>query len=220
MTHWFVIIMFALSIVGLVHRIYETTKSRRGYKSQWTTKPNFSLGGGLALFCLAGFTGALVMALGWDFGARLVPEIIAIAGVTFSFLLLVMELLHEGLVLAESAGGESTQTIANVGAAMDLAGGYGDLSDRVIYWRAFGYFCWAWSVLLVGWVLGLLPALAIFLFSFMYFHGRERLLTALVGSCSVFGVIWLVFDYIANDPWPQSVIGDTFPVLRTILPWF
>jgi hypothetical protein len=36
----------------------------------------------------------------------------------------------------------------------------------------------------------------------------------------MFAFMWLVFDVIVHEPWPPTVIGNAFPVLRTVVPWF
>jgi hypothetical protein len=36
----------------------------------------------------------------------------------------------------------------------------------------------------------------------------------------MFVFLWLVFDYIALIPWPQSLIGEVFPRLRETVSWF
>jgi hypothetical protein len=54
----------------------------------------------------------------------------------------------------------------------------------------------------------------------MRWHGHERWRTALVVSIGMFAFMWLVFDVIVHEPWPPTVLGNAFPVLRTVVPWF
>jgi len=216
MAHGIVLAMLALSVLGLSNRVFETARhTSRRVPARWQRAPQLSLGSGLALFCAMLFAAALVRELGWVFGARLVPEVISVGGLGFSLLLLTIELFR-----TKHAPAPAIPASAETQAASVDVHSYGDLSPPQIRRRALSYFVWAWSVLLGVWLIGFLPALGAFLLVFMLVHGRERIAVAVAASGTMFAFVWLLFGYIAHDPWPQSVIGDLFPALRSAVPWF
>jgi hypothetical protein len=219
-TNWFVMIMFAFSILGLAQRILGSRG--QGPKMIWTLRhPHISMNGMLTAGFVLVFVWGLWMAVQWDFGARLVPEIITVWGIFFGIMLLATEWFRSEAPRAEGAAEADSGDIAkNAQMSMDLHMGYGALTERQIFGRALIYFLWVWGVLLVAWLIGFLPTLGLFLIVFMRFHGKEPWLTTLVVGACVFSGVWGIFDYMVNEPWPQTVIGDAFPALRTVLPWF
>jgi hypothetical protein len=148
----------------------------------------------------------------WPFGARLVPQLVSGLGATFAFLLLIAETY--GTTAPARAG--ATRGHAPADFEMPYAG----LSTSQIYRRALAYFLWVAGVLLAAYTIGLLPALVLFPFVFMIFHGSEDWKTAAIITLVMFGFLWLIFDRIVHEPWPQTVIGNYFPALRGFLPWF
>ena len=98
--------------------------------------------------------------------------------------------------------------------------GYGLLSDRDIRQRAVGYFLWVFGVLLLAWLIGVLPALFLFVLAFLRFHGKESWPRTLLVSVGIFAFVWILFDQILHEAWPQTVIGDLVPGLRGRLHWF
>jgi TctA family transporter len=61
---------------------------------------------------------------------------------------------------------------------------------------------------------GLIPAIALFVFGYMVLEGRERARCAIVTAASVAFGCWLLFDRWLALPWPDSLIGLAFPGLR------
>jgi len=221
MTNWFVLIMFAMSALGVFQRVFSGRQSGNGKRQTWSfAKPMLSLSAGLSVSHLIVFLIALGIAVQWDFGARLVPEIICGMGILFAGGLTFIELFKLKPEHQESEMEHAAAAATGGQMKMDLHMGYGTMSERQVYGRALGYFGWVWGVLVGAWMIGFLPALFLFQVSFMRFHGKEKWLMALIVSACMSIFIWFVFDYIVNEPWPQTVIGDLFPVLRTFLPWW
>lgn len=218
LTNWFVMIMFAASILGIAQRVLAGVRERsRSGSALSMGKPKFSSGSCLAFLVLLVFIGSMFMEARWELDARIVPMTISIAGTVFAALLLASEIfIKRGGDLAK-AGMAFTEGGPG---AMDMHMSYGDLTDRQVYSRAAGYFLWVYGMLLAGYLVGLVPALVLFTFGFMFFFGGERMNTALTISLGMFAFIWFVFDYVVRQPWPQSMLGDLFPMLRTALPWF
>jgi hypothetical protein len=76
------------------------------------------------------------------------------------------------------------------------------------------YFAWLAAFLLTIWLIGFLPAIAIFVFAYMHFGFREPALHSAGFAAATVILCWGLFDRILSVHWPQSLIGDLFPQLR------
>ena len=65
-------------------------------------------------------------------------------------------------------------------------------------------------------IVGLLPALALLLIGYMRFDGGESWARSLAVSLSVWVFCYVLFHTVLRVPWPRSVIGDLFPMLRSV----
>jgi hypothetical protein len=98
----------------------------------------------------------------------------------------------------------------------DIQADYGDLSVRAIFVRAANYFAWLLAFFAVGYLVGLLPAMFIYLIGYMRFEGRERWKMVLSVALPLWLGSYFLFHKILLVTWPLSVVGNLFPVLRTI----
>lgn len=211
----FVLFMFALSVFGILQRVIAGIRrpGNRRLALAWRS-PQLSVGSALAFAVLALFVATWFIEAPWPFGARLVPQLVSLLGALFALMLMIAEIF-----LARDTA-EAGPVGAGAHAPLDFELPYAGLSHGQIYRRALAYFLWIYAALLAAYVIGLLPALVLFPFVFMRFHGRERWPTALIMSLGLFAFLWLVFDRIVHEPWPPTLIGNFFPGLRSFLPWF
>ena len=74
----------------------------------------------------------------------------------------------------------------------------------------------AWLLALVIGVglVGMLPSVALFAFTYMVVEGRTRVLTAILILIPFSIGIYILFHNVLHIPWPQSMLGDLFPDLR------
>jgi hypothetical protein len=84
--------------------------------------------------------------------------------------------------------------------------------------RVFVYFAWLLFFFGAAAVVGLLPAMFLFLVGYIRFEGKESWFTTLSVSVPIWAMSYLLFHYVLVIPWPQSLLGDVFPALRSI-PW-
>ena len=105
---------------------------------------------------------------------------------------------------------------AEVGFHFDNVMDYGDLARNEIRRRAVVYFGWCVGLYLAALVIGLLPAVLVFLVGYMRFDGKESWPTTLAIALPVWGLCYLLFHLTLNVPWPQALLGDWFPALRSI----
>ena len=64
-------------------------------------------------------------------------------------------------------------------------------------------------------MLGLLPAMLIFLIGYMRFEGREPWLTASAIAAATWVTWYVLFHQILKVPWPAALLGDLVPALRS-----
>ena len=182
-----------------------------------------------ALMILAGFVICLYVASGWEFGARLVPQVVGYAGVLFVgwHVLSVLFLAPPQAIVAgennESEPSTEAQTTTPVHAYkikqeedhFDIQADYGDLDVPTIFKRATSYFGWLLFFFGAASVVGLLPAMFLFLVGYMRFEGKESWKLTLGIAIPMWLLSYGLFHKILIVPWPQSLVGDWFPGLRS-----
>ena len=91
-----------------------------------------------------------------------------------------------------------------------------DLPPQIVRSRAAVFFLWlAWLIALVA-LVGFVPAIGVFVFVYMWRGFGEPWANAAIASIATALTCWLVFDLVLNVHWPQSLLGDMLPALRTI----
>lgn len=65
-------------------------------------------------------------------------------------------------------------------------------------------------------LIGFLPAILVFLLTFMIWEGKERIRTSLIISFSISTFCYLLFHQGINVNWPVSLTATLFPALRSI----
>ncbi|MCZ6495565.1 MAG: hypothetical protein O6924_05235, partial [Alphaproteobacteria bacterium] len=98
----------------------------------------------------------------------------------------------------------------------DIQADYGDLSVRDIFIRAARYFGWLVAFFVTGSVIGLLPAMFFFLVGYMRFEGKESWKLILYIAVPMWVASYALFHTLLLVQWPMTVIGDIFPVVRSI----
>jgi TctA family transporter len=66
------------------------------------------------------------------------------------------------------------------------------------------------------WLIGMLPAIAVFVVAYMIFEGRCSRLQITLILLPFIGCLLLLFHHTLHVPWPQSLLGDLWPWLRTV----
>ena len=222
----YVPIIFAVTLYGVLTPIV------RGYRARAKTaaaagrrlgfqreaiNPDFFF----ALFLFALFAVAFRISADWEFGARLIPHVVSIAAMIFLGWLALSALFvapgerqqaEEGMPGRGEGGTAPVQSDVH----FDISADYGDLPAAEVTRRMLRYFGWLLFFFGAAAVVGLLPAMFLFLAGYMRFEGRESWGATLAVSGSVWIVSYLLFHRLLIIPWPQTVVGDLFPVLRTI----
>ena len=221
-----VMIVFALTLYGILRPILkgymarprggERQRAQLGFRPE-SVNPDL----GFSVLVLALFATCIAVSSEWEFGARLVPQVVGWAGLLFTVWLILaamfvrpVRVVSTGLLAGAPTGEEGGAAPAD-DVHFDIQADYGDMPPRTIYLRAALYFGWLLFFLGAAAAVGILPAIFLFLVGYMRFEGKESWTTTL-GVAVPMGIFcyWL-FHKILIVPWPQTVLGDIFPELRS-----
>jgi len=163
------------------------------------------------------FVVMLSQSFDWAFAARIVPTIVGIGAILFCSLSLVNEIfgVHERNVATATAGAEPDST-APKRIHMDIASKTAHLPGATVLGRGFQFFGWMAGVMLLMWIIGLIPAVPIFIISYMRLEGREKWRIVIPMAACVVALIYVVFDQLLAIPWPPTLLGTFFPILKAI----
>jgi len=150
----------------------------------------------------------------WAFAARIVPTIVGVGAILFCSLSLANDVLgvHErGGAAAAGAGGNGPKKIH-----MDIVSKTSHLPGATVITRGFLFFGWMAGFMVLMWVIGLIPAVPIFIVSYMRIEGREKWKIVVPMAATVVVLIYVVFDQLLAIPWPPTLLGTFFPILKAI----
>ncbi len=211
-----VMVLLALSLYGIarqvMHRRAERRKAGPAGPVRIAFKPK-AVDGGLAfnLIVLALFAYTLWISAGWEFGARLVPQLVGWFGAAF-----IIARIAGDLLIAPQPLGRPSVPGAAVGFHFDNVMDYGDLGRDAVARRALAYFAWCGALLAAAWTIGMLPAFGLFLILYMLFAGGESLGLTLAVSLPVWLLCYLLFHRTLHMGWPPSLLGRIYPELNSI----
>lgn len=149
----------------------------------------------------------MLVSRAWPPAAKLVPDTACIIALFFASLNLLTEIFGDPVAATGPAEAQMAGAATADGAPV---------FTKALELRSVRFFLWLVAFLVLGWGIGLLPALCLLTFFLMRFEFTERWWMA--GGCAVVATIaiYLVFDRIFSLPWPPALIGDLLPGLRDV----
>ena len=220
----YVAIILLVSLYGVLRPIVRGYLARRKYRTtgrgialqHQNLNPDMAFAG--LVFAL--FATCLYISSGWDFGARLVPQVVGWAGIGIVGWH-ILSALFVAPVTAEISDSdrERISTTSTSDVHFDIQADYGGLDGKTIFRRASEYFGWCLAYFVAAALVGLLPAIFLFLVGFMRFVGKEGWRMSLSVAIPMWLFCYALFHHILIIPWPQSIIGDFLPGLRSTV-WF
>jgi TctA family transporter len=150
----------------------------------------------------------------WEIIARLMPQTVAIVGLVAVGAWIVSQILAWKAARAASASG--VEAAKPEGMALADHDPLAHLDTRTIGLRALEQAVWFIGLGLLVAAIGMLPAVALFLFFYLMRFGEVSILNALLITVAVLVFMFGLFDRALHMPWPDSWLGDTFPVLRSL----
>jgi hypothetical protein len=166
------------------------------------------------------FITSLVISSQWEFGAKLVPQVVGWTFLIIISIYVFFKLFYQkGRRQAEVKDGSGQtvrQDVEETDVHFDIVVDFGDIDIKTIWNRALVYFGWCFFFFGAASIIGLLPAMFVFLVGYMRFSGQESWKLVLGISIPLWAFCYFLFHEILIIPWPQTGVGDMFPVLRTI----
>ena len=126
----------------------------------------------------------------WQAPARMLPQAIAIGGLIAAAGFMIFRYMGKIPPLAT----ESSEPILKVA-------------------RQIG---WLLALVIGVKLIGMLPAIGMFVLLYMIFEGKTKPLTAVLILLPFLGGVWFLFHELLHVPWPPSMLGDLFLELRRI----
>ncbi|MDX1485944.1 MAG: tripartite tricarboxylate transporter permease [Alphaproteobacteria bacterium] len=217
-----VIVILAITFISLAWPLVARLRGRAGgqaadrrrFQVQWDYLRNPDLPFSILIGAL--FVVAFVGSAQWDMEAKLTPTAIGYFGTFFTVVL-----VASTLVLAPREKGPQGENVAGQQTAeddvhFDIQVDYGDLASRTIYIRALRYLLWCTGYILAAQVIGLLPAILVFMVAYVRFEARESWTLTLAISGIMWTLWYLLFHVFLKVFWPQALLGDWLPMLRGI----
>jgi fatty acid desaturase len=225
-----VVFVFLMSIFGIISPLMASARQKKkdiaaGKPVQQAgtfsyNKTGFDLDFLFGGVVMAVFIASLVISSGWEFGAKLVPQVVGYgAVVVLACFMFAKVFYHKGLRKAEIRDGSGTeveQAADESEVHFDIVVDFGDLTKETITRRAFAYFGWCFFFFGAAAVVGLLPSMFLFLVGYIRLWAKASWMTTLAIAVPLWAFCYGLFHHVLIIPWPQTVIGDMFPVLRTI----
>jgi TctA family transporter len=209
-----VIVMLLIAVYGIVRPIARDRAARRnaGESAPRTfgfrrDKLNGELIFNAILFVL--FVNTLIVSSQWDIGARLVPQVIGWFGAAFVGLKIALDLFFQPVETGQPESGTGA-----VSFHFDNVMDFGELTQSEVRKRGAVFFAWCVGFFLVALVIGLLPAILVFMIAYMRVAARESWTMTLSVSLTLWIFAYALFHKTLHIAWPQSLLGDWFPALR------
>jgi TctA family transporter len=211
-------VVLVMAAIGLMRPLLADVRSQGGWGRMLTNfgRPHFHASQLFTLFVIALIGAALVMALQWDFSAKVVPLVVGTVALTAAVLSLLNETFRKPEAAAAGDLVEQTQHAVGEKIHMDLTSETGHLPVREIITRAGWFFLYLIGFMAVMWVIGLIPTVAVFVVFFMRYEARERWSLVIPYAVVLVTFIWFAFDYFMALPWPPTLMGEWFPALKVI----
>jgi len=150
---------------------------------------------------------AIALSTDWPAAAKPVPLTACYMALTAACLNLINELFGKEQSAAARGNVDGGVAVRHVDLGIDPA---------VARRQATVYFVWLAAFLLAIWLVGFLPAIAIFVLAYMWLGFGERFAPSFGFAAATTLLCWGLFDRVLSVHWPASVIGDAFPQLRAM----
>ena len=209
-TRWPVMIIFGLTLAGVIRPVMQVFTGG-GQKDKnlrrRLIKPRLSPTALFSIFIMAVFASFFYQAGEFEFGAQLVPRLVTGFGILF----IGAQLFSDVFFVTETVDGKK----AVKPQIFDITHSFEDLSTGEMLRRAVIFAAWALSVAGMGYVIGLLPAVLLFLLGYMRIQGKENWGMVLAVGLTVWLFYIVLFQLVLDVHWPHSWIGAQFPILRS-----
>jgi TctA family transporter len=203
-----VIIFLGLALVSLLRPMLRNVKTLAAERAFSLSRPQFSLPMVFTVFIAAALAASLIGSSRWPLEARIVPQVVGYA----ALLCALLSLAYEALVAPAVRGAPPAAAVreSSVLAEPSLAVG-----ERTA--RAAVFFGWCCGLLALALLVGMLPAILLFILLCMRIWGREPLWKSGLLAVGTTALCWVLFDRLLAVAWPPSLLGSSVPALQPYL---
>jgi hypothetical protein len=214
-----VIGLFAVAMLSLLGPFFKDVRAHGGIRGMLSDmhKPHITGMQIFPIFMLGLIVVMVSQAVGWNFDAKVIPMIVGIGALFFCSLSLLNDVFKSQAVKPVSLEGEAKGEISQK-IHMDVGSNITHLSTSHILLRGGMFFGWMILFLLSMATIGLIPTVPLFIIAFMRLEAREpwKIVICYVVFMTIF--IYVLFDQLLAIPWPPTIVGDLFPVLKNYIP--
>jgi hypothetical protein len=160
----------------------------------------------------------LAQAMTWNFDARIVPMVVAIAALGACALGILNETFRRPQAASQpqpDVGGKP-KSVMDMKIHMDLVSDTAHVPPKLIVLRAFIFFGWLVAFMASMATIGLIPTVPLFVIAFMRFENREPWKLVLPQAIIMALFIYVVFDKLLTIPWPRTLLGTWLPAFKVI----
>jgi len=207
-----VIILFTLAFLALVRPLFDTLR-HEGFKVL-VPRGRISLRAADAMyaFFIAVPAVMIYVASDWPSQAMMAPTVVGVIVIVCGLISFSYK------VFARNTADVPDAATKKRGIYMDLRSEELAIDSRTVLARGGQFFAWFIVFLLTTALVGLIPAVVVFVVAYMRVEGRERWRFCFLYALSTAAFIFIVFDQIMHVPWPRTVLGHFFPALTSVVP--
>lgn len=212
LTNPIVLIFLGMTAYGLLRPTLSKFRGNSAEKrrlSSLTVRWNALGADGLFALTLAAlFVAAFAASFQWPTAARLMPHIASYLALASIAVLLASKMFRAPAKGSPGKSGDDDRHF-------DLTTEFDGLEAKEALRRTGVYLLWILALFGAIFVFGMLPAIALFVLSYLIFFSGERWSTSLLITAAAVLAYYVLFHLVLRTPWPVSLVGQIFPVLRS-----
>jgi hypothetical protein len=235
---WFarpvVAILFLIAIIGLVRPFLADVRNHGGIVRMLTSfqAPRLRPSQLFTIFMICVIGSMTMMALQWDFSAKVVPLVVGSVALIAAGTSLFNDMCRKPEKASESLADQAIHDVEQQLAAAEAGDGGGNTADQKIHMdltsdtahlpvsliikRAARFFGYLIAFMAVMACIGLIPTIAVFVVFFMRYENQESYRLIIPYAVILVVAVSYVFDYVMAIPWPPSLVGQLFPALKFV----
>ncbi|MFN4282602.1 MAG: tripartite tricarboxylate transporter permease [Alphaproteobacteria bacterium] len=219
-----VMVVLAMALLGFLRPVLQDVRSHGGLKNMLTDfgAPTFKLSNIFYVLFLGIMGYMLIEASRWNFDAKIVPMIVGSAGLVFCSVSLLNQIFRRP-VQTKSLADVAMETVENKETKevvqkihMDLESDTAHIPPKTIALRSLVFFGWLVAFMASMATIGLIPTAPLFVILFMRLENKEPWRIVLPYAFCVVAFVYMVFDQLLTIPWPQTLVGTTFPAIKAL----
>lgn len=214
----FVIILFLMAALSLLRPVIAQLRARS--ITQIYGAPVFKVADLFNVFIIIVLCYMVWESMGWNFKARIVPNIVGGLAITFAVLALFHNIFARGKEAQNAVGGSEAAIKQDVAGEihMDLASETDHIPKKLLILRTFAFFGWMVAFMGSMATIGLIPTIPLFTVMFMRLEGPERWKLVIPYAIFMTLFVYIMFDQMLTIPWPPTLLGTMFPGLKGVIP--